>query len=209
MSPHIRVLQNFAKQSDAQLAAFAGAIVQGMTGSTVFASPPVELKALQAAADDLVAAVAAQPHGGAAATAFKNNKRQELTALLRRMAHYVQDNSGGDTATVLNAGFTLTASSRAGSALEKPSILKIDFGNTTQLVLKVRPVVRAKCYEVRYAAAGNGGAVGPWQTGGSFTNSRSMIITGLTPGTSYAFQVRAFGSGGYTDWSDAVTHICV
>ena len=175
----------------------------------VLASPPVELKAVQTAADDLASALAAQPHGGTAATAFKKNKRDELISLLRRMAHYVQDNSGGDSAVVLSTGFALTAWRPAGSTIEKPSIMRIDFGNTSQLNVRVRPISRARCYEVRYAAAGGGATESPWESAGLFTNSRLMIVSRLTPGTTYVFQVRAIASNGYSDWSDSLSHICV
>ena len=37
----------------------------------------------------------------------------------------------------------------------------------------------------------------------------SLIIDNLMPGTTYAFQVRAFGRSGSTDWSDAVIRIAV
>ena len=40
------------------------------------------------------------------------------------------------------------------------------------------------------------------------TNSRSMPLNGLTPGTQYQVQVRAIGgSTGYSDWSDTVSHM--
>ena len=85
----------------------------------------------------------------------------------------------------------------------------MDYGNTTQLVVKVSPFVRAKCYEVRSAALGAGGMPSPWQNAGLFPNSRSMTINNLAPGTTYSFQVRAVGgSSGYTDWSDPVAHMC-
>jgi chitodextrinase len=62
---------------------------------------------------------------------------------------------------------------------------------------------------VRSAAAGAGNAPGPWQTAGLFTNSRSMSINGLTPGTTYFFQVRAIGgSTDYSDWSNPVSRMC-
>ena len=35
------------------------------------------------------------------------------------------------------------------------------------------------------------------------------LITGLTPGTNYAIQVRAVIRSGYSDWSDPVTRICL
>ena len=60
---------------------------------------------------------------------------------------------------------------------------------------------------MRYAAIGAGGSPDAWQSAGLFTNSRSMTGNGLTPGTTYAFQIRAVGSAGLTDWSDSVAHV--
>jgi len=34
-------------------------------------------------------------------------------------------------------------------------------------------------------------------------------INGLTPGTMYAIQVRAYGQLGYTEWSDSATRMCI
>jgi len=37
-----------------------------------------------------------------------------------------------------------------------------------------------------------------------------MPVNGLVPGTMYQVQVRAIGgSTGYSDWSDAVHHMCM
>ena len=61
---HVRVLQNFRKQTDALLIASAGAVIKGLPGNPAFANPPVDLKVAQAAVDSLNAAIAAQPSGG-------------------------------------------------------------------------------------------------------------------------------------------------
>ena len=98
---------------------------------------------------------------------------------------------------------------RRSQPLANPSILNIRFGNSTELVLKVTPIAHARCYEVRFAAIGAENAPGSWQTAGMFTNSRSMTINGLTPGTTYMFQVRAIGrSTRYSDWSNPVSRMC-
>jgi fibronectin type III domain protein len=207
MSKHIRILQSYKRQTDGQLIAAAGAVIQGMTGNAAFPSPPVDLKTAQAAADEFSAAAAAQVQGGTAATAIKKTRRAALIAILAKLAHYVQDNCDEDPAAVVRAGFTIVSFGRTPSLLEKPVIAGIDFGKTTQLVVKINRVVRAKCYELRYAAIGVGGAPDAWQNAGLFTNSRSMTVNGLTPGTTYAFQVRAVGSAGLTDWSDSVAHV--
>ena len=43
--------------------------------------------------------------------------------------------------------------------------------------------------------------------GGVRESETATAVSGLTPGTSYTFQVRAFGTLGYTDYSDAVIKI--
>jgi hypothetical protein len=60
---------------------------------------------------------------------------------------------------------------------------------------------------VKYASIGADGKPGSWTYLPLFTNSRSFIVTGLTPGTTYAFQVRALGRLGYTDWSDSANRM--
>jgi hypothetical protein len=210
MFSHISIADGLLTQSAERLITTAGAIIDGLTGNPSFPSPPVDLKTVQAAVDDLNAAMAVQLNGGPSATAEKKNKQKALIALLRRLRHYVEDNCGNDLSVLLSSGFQAASTTRLRSPLSSPSILKIGFGNSTELVLKVTPIVHARCYEVRLAAIGAGKAPGPWQTAGLFTNSRSMTINGLTPGTTYMFQVRAIGgSTRYSDWSNPVSRMCV
>ena len=209
MPQHARVADRLQRQSAEQLVTMAGAVITGLTNNPAFPAPTVDLKALQAAADDLNAALAAQTHGGAAATAEKKNKQEALITLLRKLKHYVEDNCGNDVAVLLSSGFQAAATTRNNSPLANPSILSVDLGNSTELVLKVTRIARAKCYEVRSAALGAGNVPGPWQAAGLFTASRSITIAGLAPGTTYVFQVRAVGgSTGYSDWSNPVSRMC-
>jgi len=42
------------------------------------------------------------------------------------------------------------------------------------------------------------------------TNAKAgKTVKGLTPGVTYAFQVRAFGKAGFTDWSGYATRMCI
>ena len=210
MSPKIRIADGLLTQSAERLITTAGAIITGMTGNSAYPSPPVDLKTVQAAVDDLRAALAARANGGRAATADKNNKKAALIVLLRRLRPYVEENCGNDLSVLLSSGFQAAVTTRVRSPLENPSILKVGRGNSTELVLKVTPIAHAKCYEARAAAVGAENTPGPWQAAGMFTNSRSMTIDGLTPTTTYMFQVRAIGgSTRYSEWSDPVSHMCV
>jgi hypothetical protein len=209
MSYPVRVADRLLKQSADQLISMAGAIITGLTNNPAFPAPTVDLKDVQDAVESLKTALAEQPHGGVAATAEKNNKKEALIALLRKLKHYVEDNCGNDLAVLLSSGFQAALSDRARLPLANPSILSINFGNSTELVLKVTPIARAKCYEVRSAAVGADGVPGNWQAAGLFTSSRLMTIPGLAPGKTYTFQVRGIGgSTGYSDWSNPVSRMC-
>jgi len=78
MSQHVRAVDASRGQSAEQLVATCGAIIKGLTDNPAYPSPPIDLKTLQSAVDDLNAALAAQVHGGKAATAEKKNKQADL-----------------------------------------------------------------------------------------------------------------------------------
>ena len=213
--PQLRVQLGFTNATDQSLLDTTEAVLTNLYGNPAYDNsgatpaliPPATGAALTAARDAFLLAIGAQAQGGTAATADKANKRDTLVALLRQLAAYVQKNCGNNLATLLSSGFDAVSTNRASVPLEKPLIREILNGNSGQLILRVKPVKNARAYEVRYAALGAGGAPGPWQSGALFTNSRSMPINGLTPGTNYQFEVRAVGgSTGYSDWSDSRNH---
>ena len=164
---------------------------------------------MQTADDELNAALTAQAHGGKAATAEKNNKKEALIALLRTLKHYVEDRCGNDPAVPLSSGFQAASSARNNPALANPVILSIDFGLSGVLALKISPIPRAKCYEVRFAKVDSNNTIEAWQPAGLFTSVKSIVIKDLITGTTYVFQVRAIGgSTGYSDWSNPVSRMC-
>ena len=89
------------------------------------------------------------------------------------------------------------------------TIRKIGHGaNSGQIKVSIRFVPGATSYELRYAQAVGGGAAPVW-TSQILTGVRTpVLLTGLTPATTYQFQVRALLKTGYTDWSDPVSFIC-
>ena len=204
----LRVLLGFTNAPDHSVEETTGSVLENLYGNAAFPTPPVTKPALQTGLDDFAAAIAAQAQDGTAATAEKNNARDALTALLRQLAGYVQETCGNNLATLLSSGFDAVSTNRASVPLGPPTILSLDNGNSGQLLVKVTPIANAKCYEMRLAAVAPGGAPGPWQSGGLFTNSRGMPLNGLTPGTNYTVQVRAIGGAtGYSDWSNPSSHM--
>ena len=206
--PQLRVLLGFSNAPDHSVEETAQAVSTSLYGNAAYPSPPVTKAALDAALAAFSLAISAAAMGGPADTADKNNKRTALVDLLRQIAGYVQAHHGNDMAKLLSSGFQAVSTNRASAPLAAPTITDILNGNSGQLLLRVTPIANSSNYEVRYAAIGAGGTHGPWQNGGLFGNSRSMSVNGLTPGTSYAIQVRALGgSTNYSDWSDPVQHM--
>ncbi len=205
--PQLRVLLAFAKDTDHGLAETAGAIITNMSGNPAFPSPPVTMAALTTARDEFLRAVALQPEGGKRATAEKKEKRAALVRLMRPLTTYVQTVSDNHLPTLLTSGFQAASNNSAQSQLEKPIILGLLNGHSGEIIARVKMVPNARCYETRVALVSPDGTLGPWQSGGHSTTSRSIRINNLIPGGLYEIQIRAIGgSTGTSDWSDVKQH---
>ena len=62
--------------------------------------------------------------------------------------------------------------------------------------MTLRPVAHARHYELRYAAVPAAGAAVNWTTIVAPSTKPPTTVNNLTPATTYAFQVRAFGKFG-------------
>ena len=211
--PQLRVLLNFVNAPDAAVLERGQAVHSNLYTSDLWQVPPnpaipITATVLATAISDFNLSIAEAEQGGPPDTADKNSKREALVDLLRHLAGYVQDNHGNDLAKLLASGFQAASTNRASGPLEAPSITDIVNGMSGQLILRVTAVANAKVYEARYALIGAGGAPGPWTSLPLFSSTRNMAVNGLTPGSTYQFQVRAVGgSTGYSDWSDPVSHM--
>ena len=111
--------------------------------------------------------------------------------------------------TFLKSGFQPISTIRTPTAPLSESIRKIAPGkNSGQLEVTLVSQQDALSYQLRWATVGTSGTPGNW-TEQPVGNAKSpALVIGLTPGTAYAFQVRAVTNAGYTDWSESVTRIC-
>jgi hypothetical protein len=213
--PAIHVIVSFDKLKDNDLGILATAVSTGFYGNAAFPSLPGTLPTktvLDAANSAFTLSIAAAKAGGPAQTADKNNKRAALIALLRQLADYVQANCNNDPAAVLSAGFKVAATSHAPApALSSvPVIRSITNGTTGQLIIHIAPVANNHGFGVRLTPLGPGGVPGPAVDGGHFTDSRSMVVDNLIPGTLYDVEVCTHLSGNRTTgWSAAVQHRCL
>jgi hypothetical protein len=193
---------SFVTLPDAAFDEFAANIIIKLTGNAAFPTPIVPLVALTSVQATFHAALLAAAQGGVQLTAVKNEKRAALEIVLRQEASYVQGIAGQNLSTLLSSGFEAASTNHASTQLDTPTIVGLDNGLTTQLILRMQPVANARAYEVQTK---NGGG---WTPAGVFTQTRAIVLPGLTPGQDYTVQARAIGgSTGYSDWSDPVSHM--
>lgn len=130
----------------------------------------------------------------------RRQQRARLEALLRSLALYVQQAGNGDPLVLLGSGFPLRKTAQPAGQLPAPGNLRVVRGQVSgQLKVRCNKVVRAGSYQWRYAAVATPGA---W-TLADPTLGASHVFDGLVPGTCYIVQVRAVGSAGPSDWSEA------
>jgi hypothetical protein len=187
------------------------AIQTGLYPNPAFPSPPVDAASFKAAVAGYSAAIAAALDGGKTAIAERHKRREVLIAMLRVLGSYVESASNGDMTTFLSSGFVAATPPTPGppQPLAQPNIVRIDNGTSGQLLVNLKAVAKARHYELRYTAVPAGGVPGAWSTTLAATAKKAVPINGLTPGTTYTFQVRAYNSVGYTDWSDSVNRMCM
>ena len=147
--------------------------------------------------------------GGKKAIAAKKKQREEMIKQYTLLGHYVEAASNGDPAVFHTSGFIAAPMTRTlPQPLPPASFDWIDRGpGAGQVVVKPKKLPNALSFDVRYGVEVNGVPPGTWTTV-TITGSKKWTITNLTPGTNYAFQVRALGRLGYTDWSNSTNFIC-
>ena len=207
----IRAMVNFGRLLPEQLLAQGYAIVKALTGNTNFTTLPVDLAALKSGLDAYSASIAEAKDGGRKAITLRNKQGEDVIRMLRALATYVELNCKDDLNIFLTSGFTPRSNTRTpAQPLAQPTVSSLDQGNTGQLLVSIKSVKKAKTYELRVGPVGTGGATpASWVTQTIPNAKTATPVNGLTPGTTYAVQVRAYGHLGYTEWSDSATRMCI
>lgn len=200
----------FVGMTDADLLQLLNKVHDSLLNNPAYPTPPVDLAAFKTAIDTYTASVSAALDGGKTATATRNKNRSDVMLMLRLLGHYVEANCKNDMPTFLSSGFSVAApvAKTPPQPVQVPTIVSIDHGNTGQLKVAIKPVARARSYEIRYAAPAAAGATPAWASVTVAGSKPPTLIENLTRGIDYTFQVRAFGKLGFSDWSSPVDQMC-
>jgi hypothetical protein len=207
----IRAVLGLTKINDGTVLNLLKASLHGLTAnSNIFHNPPVALATYSAAIDAYEASIPGALDGGKIAKEEKKKLRVVVLKMYSLLARYVETNCNDDKATFLLLGFQLQPTARTPTPPVSESIRKVERGsNSGQLKLKLMRNKAAGSYQLRWAPIPPDGVPTNWVTLFIALVQSAIIISDLTPGTTYAFQARALLDTGYTDWSDSVTLMCV
>jgi hypothetical protein len=211
MTKQIHVNVGYSRLSDKDVATQGVAVVDGMTNNPKFVNPPINPADLKTQVETYASLIAAAADGSKKAITERKKQRAVVVKMLRQLGHWVEANCNDDPAILQSSGFQQKAPSvkTPPQPLAGPPSFKVDNGkNSGSVVLHGKPVPKAVSYMARYAPIGSDGKPGSW-TEVPATGTRSITVTGLTPGADYAFQMRGLGRLGYSDWSDSVTRIAL
>ena len=197
----------FAQKTNPSLLTWSESVHAAFVANpTVVTDCPVTAAQLDTGNKDFSAKMAAMQQGGKQATKDRDASREALLALHYQIAAWLEGKAQGDGDMITLLCYEVTEHGYTPQTpCATPAITAIINNMTTQLQLRVSAVANANSFEVQYRIG-----TGAWTGAGTYTNSRSIVVTGLVPGTMYEFRVRAIGgSTGYSDWSDSVSHMCM
>jgi len=208
--PPLHVALGYGRVTDADLVTQALAAHDGVKAHLELFPNAPGLDALGAGIQSLQTAMAASQDGGKKAVAEKKKQRAALIKLLRPLGHYVEADCKDDPTILAASGFKAANRVRVQpQPVQQGVILSVVNGHLSgQTIVKGKRQPKARSFVLRWAPIGADGKPGTWTEVG-LTNPRAIPVNGLTPGTNYAFQLRALGVLGYGDWSEISTRIAV
>ena len=207
----LKPLEGYSIMTDATLVTRATAVYTGMTGNSNFQNLPVDPTAFKTDIDSFSALISEALDGSKKIVAQKNKQRHVVINSLKLLARFVEVHSNGDDAIFKSSGFQPASTAKVPPApLPLPIVRSVYHGDLSgEIAVQVESIPRAKSYEFRYGPVINGAPPTSWTSKVVSAVKPPVGFQGLTPGIVYAFQVRAFGVLGYTDWTDSTTCMCV
>jgi hypothetical protein len=163
-----------------------------------FPNLPVPATVIKTLADDLNAKQGAMITGGPVEREARDKAFNALCAALDSDADAVEMVVGMNMEMLLATGYLPASTNHASSPLDDTAIASLKNNGTTQVLLRLQPVVNAKTYQVQISM--DGGKT--WQESCLPTQARRIVIAGLVPGTTYLVRARAIGgSTGASNWT--------
>ncbi len=204
---YVLVSRAFGKYSAAHLVMFFQNVIDQLTGNAAFVGIKPTLAEGQAALDDLKQKDMAATNGGKMQIAERIESRADFLVIGRQWANFVEANCDGLLSTLLSSGFEARKAPTPSEQPEVPGSLGVGYWKEMSGLLRVyfKGNRNNRNYAVQYAES----ADGPW-IDWPLASATRIKVTGLTPGTTYWFRVKAIGVKGMSsDWSSPTSKMAI
>lgn len=197
-----QALSGFLRMRDDELARQTATVIQSMTGNANFETPVPALDNVQAALDDyLLKLSVATKRSGTEETALKNEAKEVLADLLKKLAFYVNSNTGGRLSVLKSSGFPTTEYPMAGDIPGRVYDVRVKNGRFDgEVNITFQAVNKKLFYEYRWAVVAEGDP--QWSEPVMTTRSNQNYFVVPERLKEYLVQVRTVNAYGKSDWSD-------
>ena len=207
-----KLIVTFDRLSISDFLTMSGSIVNAMTNNSHFKEPwagqGLTLEQLTAAYTAFEEAYHASLTRDTVKVAQRNETRQTLTDILKRLALSLELMAQGDVTALTTTGFELRhdiVRTNSNELLPAPTDFRVTHGQLSgSFDVHVARLVGAGSYEV-HIAEDNPNIESNWRHAISSVNSLHIIVTGLTPGKNYWVRIRGIDSNGGGVWSDPIS----
>ncbi len=203
-----KVISNYFKLSDNELAILAGKAVGALDGNANFPNLNPDLTELQILSEEFRTKHEIASRGGSVLeVSIKNESRNSLVRGLRILAHHVNEIADGNLAHLNSTGLILA---KQPSKVEVPGIsdrvLLRDARLRGQVRLDFTPVKDTWEYDIDVGETGTSGSI-LWENQHKSTSSQGIVLAPLMSGSEVHVRVRARNGKGVGDWSDTASII--
>jgi hypothetical protein len=195
----IKIITSFGKYNDADLEQKAELIVHSMTSNANFPNPIPPIADVLAATTAFDAAIIRAKEGGKTEQFARDLKRQELIALLDKLALYVQIEADGIDSVLASSGFTLSKIPQPIGILPKPQSFVLHAENVGSIRLNLKSIHGAKSYQFEYRKKTDAAWIILVHT------KTSLLLSDLESGQLYEFRVAGIGTALQRVYSDVLS----
>lgn len=205
-----KVITNYTRVKESELAILAGKVAAQMEGNTLFSNDlkPTAAELLAAAEDYRIKHEVAINGGSKHEKELKKESRTKLLGMLSDLAHAVNMEAKGNPVALSSTGLILhkqhVPASLPGTTLR---IMLRDGLVSGQMRTDFDKIPETYEYEIQIGTMDPVQQQIDWSVTKITTSSSGNTIESLTPGILYYVRVRGKNRLGYGNWSDAVSLI--
>lgn len=193
----------FKHLRDQEVLDLSATVLGAMDGNPNFTTPVPDIADVQDAHDDYAQKLHVAKRGSQLQVSLKNDAREVLIGLLKRLAFYVNTVADGSLTVVLSSGFRPMGLPTSAQVPNKPERVRLkSWLQSGQVQLIFDPSDGAWLYEYQYTSSTDAAGLPVWPDELLTTTRGNLnMLAPLTPGVCYFVRVRARNGLGYSDWT--------